>query len=550
MKKTAVLALLLFCVLALPAHADNSVDTIDISASICEDGSMYVTQVWQGSFDEGTENYIPMNAPDYLTITELSVSDKNGLYETVQGWDIDWSFEQKANRCGINYTDSGYEICFGISEYGQNSYTIEYKLDNVLAAYTDMDGVNFRFVNDDMNTAPTDVRLELRLADGRPITDEIADIWAFGFEGQAEFFDGAIRAYSTSPITEQNHVTLLLGMQKGVIDPARAVDGSFESVKQAAFDGSDYESEGSVLTAVLVIAGVVLFLLAALILAVVLSARGKRKRLEKLSAEFEYFREIPNGGNINATYELGMLFEVCEEGAILAAGMLHLVELNCLEPLSEEEVGFFGKTKETISLRLLPAKRGAMGEYDERLYRVLESAAGGDGILQARELNDFAEVDDELIREYIDDCQAAGEAYLRQKRCFERRSLPTKLKHLSESGRKEIGELLGFKKYLEDFSLIAERGVKELPIWRELLTYAMLFGIADKVAEQLKALYPEILPEVERYDRSVSAVYSYQYLLYNSMKNAEAARSSGSGGSASFGGGGGSIGGGSGGGSR
>ena len=39
---------------------------------------------------------------------------------------IDWSFEEKARRCGIHDTDSGYEICFGISNYGQNRYAIEY----------------------------------------------------------------------------------------------------------------------------------------------------------------------------------------------------------------------------------------------------------------------------------------------------------------------------------------------------------------------------------------------------------------------------------------
>jgi uncharacterized membrane protein len=50
---------------------------------------------------------------------------------------------------------------------------------------------------------------------------------------------------------------------------------------------------------------------------------------------------------------------------------------------------------------------------------------------------------------------------------------------------------MGLKRYLTDFSLIAERGVKEMPIWRELLTYAMLFGIADQVAEQMKELYPQ-----------------------------------------------------------
>ncbi|MEG2930110.1 MAG: DUF2207 domain-containing protein, partial [Oscillospiraceae bacterium] len=148
-----------------------------------------------------------------------------------------------------------------------------------------------------------------------------------------------------------------------------------------------------------------------------------------------------------------------------------------------------------------------------------------------------------------------GREYLNKKHCLKRWDSPTKLQYLTENGEKELGELMGFKKYLEDFSLIAERGVKEMPVWKELLSYATLFGIADKVALQMKELYPNIAVEVESYSRSMYTASSYQYIMYRNMKNAEdrriqAKRSSGSGGFASLGGGGGSTGGGRGGGSR
>jgi len=64
-----ILCFALLFSLPLPAFAANQVNTMDIQAVIYEDGSMYVTQVWNGSFDKGTESYIPMSAPDYLTIS-------------------------------------------------------------------------------------------------------------------------------------------------------------------------------------------------------------------------------------------------------------------------------------------------------------------------------------------------------------------------------------------------------------------------------------------------------------------------------------------------
>jgi uncharacterized membrane protein len=52
-------------------------------------------------------------------------------------------------------------------------------------------------------------------------------------------------------------------------------------------------------------------------------------------------------------------------------------------------------------------------------------------------------------------------------------------------------QLLGLRKFLLDFSLIAERGIKEMPLWREYLVYATLFGIADKVSENFAEVYSD-----------------------------------------------------------
>lgn len=555
--KCLILCFLLMFAFPLDAFASNHVNTMDIQAIIYEDGSMGIIQNWEGNFEEGTEIYIPMNAPDYLTISNLKVSDQNGIYETIPYWNIDWSFEEKARKCGINYTDSGYEICFGISRYGQNRYTIEYKLDNVVGGYSDRDGVNFRFVNDQMNTTPTHATVEIQLANGTSITEEIADIWGFGFLGEVVFEKGNIIAQTDTPLSEENHITLMIGLEKGILSPSRQETVNFEEVMEKAFEDSDYDNSGKVslfgiMISILLCIGLPLGLT---IWIGKINKKRSQKRKKKFSESFDYFRDLPNEGNLSATYALGRMFDVCEDGAILATGIMRLIQLGCLMPLETQEVGFIGKTKEIVSLKLMDSHHDKMNEYDEYLYTVFEGAAGSDAILQPKELERFANQNDKLLREYIKKHDSAGRNYLSQKHCLKRWSIPVKLKDLTPIGEKELGELMGLKRYLEDFSLIAERGVKEISIWRELLTYAMLFGIADKAAEQMKELYPELYLELTDYSQSMVAAYSYHYLLYSNMKKAEEQRqqkkrSSGGGGFASLGGGGGSIGGGSGGGTR
>lgn len=91
-----ILCFVLLFAFPLPAFAANHVNTIDIQSVIYEDGSMGIIQNWEVSFEEGTESYIPMNVPDYLTISGLKVTDQNGIYDTVKDWSIDWSFDEKA----------------------------------------------------------------------------------------------------------------------------------------------------------------------------------------------------------------------------------------------------------------------------------------------------------------------------------------------------------------------------------------------------------------------------------------------------------------------
>ena len=105
--------------------------------------------------------------------------------------------------------------------------------------------------------------------------------------------------------------------------------------------------------------------------------------------------------------------------------------------------------------------------------------------------------------------------------------------------------------FLEEFSKIDTREVIEVHMWDEYLMYAYLFGIADKVAKQLKNMYPEVLTNS---DIDFDTLMYINYISTSSVNAASVAKSraesysSGGGGFSSGGGGGGSFGGGGGGG--
>lgn len=535
---SCLLAAACFC----PAAAANRVPEMEIDVALRQDGSAAITQVWTANTDEGTEFYLTCKDNGYLYVTDFSVSDESEMYMIQNDWVPDSSFEEKAGKCGIRKTAEGVELCWGISQYGTQQYTISYILHDLTGSYSDADGFNHRFV-DEMNLFPTDVVLTVRSEDGIPLTSENCDIWAFGYDGQIQFEDGVIHAWSETSLEHGQHMTILLSLEKGLLSPLRSVDSSFDDVKEQAFEGSSYETEeegtfSDLLFGIALILLIVIFIA----LAAVSVAKLRKARLGKRMKQVDYFRDVPNNGNINVTHRLSTACELCKEDSLLGTYLLRLINDGALEP--EETT----TTSSQVNLRLVrpPVSNNP---YDDAFYTILEVAAGADRVLQAKELENFCTRNTKSLSGFVDSCRQDADRSLIRGGCY-RKADCQGMKSLTEKGLSQLDEILGLKRFLLDFSLIHERGVKETVIWQDYLIYAYLFGIAAQVVPQIRKLYPEALPQVERFERCIGYTGYYNNFMYNAYtlnRQRQAARSTGSGGAASFGGGGGFFGGGGGG---
>ena len=547
---TAVPLILILC--SGSVLAENNVSEIDISVTVRNDGSAYIVQNWRGEFNEGTENYIPINTYG-IELSNFMVSDENGTYSLQNSWDVDASFEEKARKCGINETADGIELCFGISEYGENRYAIEYVVKDFIKSYTDYDGTNFMFINPNMSTFPTDGHINIVMENSTALDENNARIWAFGYDGNIEFQNGAINAWTTQALNNDASMIVMLELDKGIIYPQTEVNESFEVIKEIAFEGSDYgydniydDEEVGIFG--MIIGFLTMLIIPALIVLVIVFLVKRKKAIKKFYKETGYFRDVPNGGKIEVSHYLAQSFDVAgEESLIIGTLILSMINKGFLEPQIDESVGFFGKVKESVNIKLVKEPDTPV---ELRLYNLLSASAGDDGILQEKELENYSYRHPEKINAFVDSVGKSGEKEFISLGGFTN-GTGNCIKDLSDKGKSELAEIMGLKKYLEEFTLIAERGISETVIWKDYLIYATLFGIADKVLKQLEKVYPEKLPELESYNRNVIIATGYYRSMYLSSQRAiQARRTSGAGGRASFGGGGGFSGGGSGGGSR
>ena len=537
---------------AFSVSAANNVENIRIDVTLNKDGSALIEQEWRGTFFEGTECYYEFICDEFLEIEDFKVSMGNREYKTLGSWDVTASFSEKAYKCGLNYIGRDtYEVCWGISDYGGNTYKLSYTVKNMLLGYDDSDGFNFRFINPGMNTGPTDARITFRMADGTPITDENCNIWGFGYDGDIVFNNGFVEGYTLYPLSYSNHMTIMMQFEKGLFDPTSFISEDFETeVKEPAFDGSyydDYEEGFDIFAVITVLMIVLVFGCVAVGLTWAIVQKVKKNKIEKNA---QYVRDVPKE-DINVAYSLLNALHDCEEGDIISARILRLIAKGVITPVDSEDKGFLSGKK--VSFRINTVDENEIEHWDKKLYAILKASAGGDGILEPLEMKLYCRDHPSILRAFLSRCKLSGEERLDELKCS-KKGRYNAVTYLSEEGIKMLSDLYGLKKYLKEFSLIDERTVNDTYIWQEYLIYATLFGIADEVADQLVKVYPQLEPQVTVYRRDIYFARTCRHYMYsNMMKTEHASRTSasyGSGGRVSIGGGGGFRGGGFGGGTR
>lgn len=563
--------------------ASDSIDSIDIKATLMDDGALMVTEVWKATPMTGTEFYIPKTNMRDIVIADYKVSDENGPYETINDWNVDASFDEKARKCGINKTSDGIELCFGKSDLNKNkTYTLTYTMRNAAQSFDDMDGFNIRFVNDQMDPAPEKVSFELSL-EGGEINEDNARVWGFGSDTPIVFEGGKVVVHEINDFGPENHLTVLFGLNKGVINPISIGSGTFEEMKERAMQGSDYhnrdeenipedidegESEDDYETggflnglnkATNMLMGPFRLAFIAIVtgFASMLFRKSIKKKEGKLPEDVDYYRDLPIGGSIILNNFIYSQFHAFSVRNLVAAYFLKWIKDGNIEVINEKfKKGFIFKrdvAEDCFAIIKEPANADSM---ERELFDLVEMASGEDRILRNAELTKAFDKGDQatyFVQKYKDISSLESEKARLSTQ--ETRLVFFKYDKLTMRGREEAIKQKGFIKFLKDFTLINEREAVEVALWDDYLVLAALFGLGEKVLNKFKMIDPDYtyagysgMDPLVMYHvvNHVGTAMSHVYENHASSSSS----SSGGGGGMSFGGGGGFSSGGSGGGGR
>ena len=557
--KKIIYGMFIFLISSTLVHASNDIYSIDMDIYLDEQGNANITEVWDVKGSDGSEWYKGYTNMGNIDLANFIVS-MDGMKLTKKVWDVDENLSEKKGYYGVNTTSNGFELCFGKYDYKRHKFTLKYTLTNMVFNTEDAQVVYNTFI--DRLSSVNFENFHVKISSYYKFPDNL-DVWGYGYKGYAYVKDGVIEA-SNEGNMNGNYVVLLVKFPSETFDTNigyssyQTFNDVYNRAEQGTFDYDYDEEESSFLeTLFSIIIALAPFIFVVIgIVAVSKSGYGyiNNKKIDK--KETPFFRDIPCNKDIyyaNTLTKLNLeLFGKYKETNILGAIMLKWVREDKIKFIKEEKSGILGKEKSSIDLRLNPTFDNALEkELFDTMYK-----ASGDGILETKELEKWArknyskffDLFKRIDKVELLKLEKEGHLYKRKDKneCKKRNVMDDTIYN-------ESVKLYGLKRFLDEFSRMDTKEVLEVKLWDEYLMYAYIFGIADKVAKQLKNLYPEVIQEYN-YDYDtlilISNISNSGVSAASSARSAAESYSSGGGGFSSGGGGGGSFGGGGGGGSR
>lgn len=495
----------------------NCIKNIDMDIYIDNEGNATVTEIWNANLTQGTEGYRQYTKMGNSNISNFSVIDQTGTtYQNLSTWDISANFNAKAYKCGLHSISNGVELCWGISNYGDNTYTLKYNINNFITQYTDTQGVYFNFLNLDQAVS----NAKITIHSNYDFSLNNARIWAFGNDGTINFIDGNIVLESGGKLSSSQYMVGLVRFESNLFNTTSTSIQSFDDIYDSAMNTVENASiSGWDVFRIFII----LFrpYLGFIILFICLGKIFRRKKYGSnrdnieyrpldlgpkiKKQEVTYFREIPCDGDLYYAYWVMIKYKILKEdeckNGIIGAILLKWIKEGYVE-LSKTRGGLFNLKDNNYAITFKNVETPeflAKNELEKYLMRILRNASG-DNILEANEFKKWCKTNHHTMNRWFDMLINDTTIQLQQKKLIlenittHKKLWKTKTiitKYVDFSVRESALNLLGLKKFLLDYSLIPDRQHIEVHILENYLVFAQLLGIADKVEEQFSKLYPD-----------------------------------------------------------
>ena len=541
--------LLILMGLCIPSKAANSylnLNELNFYAKINDDGSMDVVETWNIEIEDTNTLFktFELDNTKFSSIDNVKVKDVTANKEFNQ---IDEEMYHVTKDCyyGLVNSNGAFEIAWGVGlddEEDTRTYEISYTVEDAVSKYNDYAELYWQFIGEDFEIDADKITGTIELPESANSTEDIK-VW-----GHTEGLNGEIYATATNEITfELNNFYAGRFVEVRTLFPSYMIENtnrtySTDRYEEVVQEETEWVNEANarrrqeeikdLIITILMIIAIIIITVILIVKAVKYGKKLKTLNKYKPEQELEYFRDLPSKDVTpgEATYILQEAYYGFSSsfGRIFSATMLDLKLKDYIDLRVEKDK----KDKDVIYIKRIKPSDEKLKNDEKKVLDFIYKVEKKKEEITIKQLEKYItshspsvqklieqsgkDIEDQLVLEGILN-KSNKEEYIKYKTmsialivngilCFK---IKKRINVLTQKGIDSKEKWKGLKKYMEDFSLLNEKEVPAIEVWEKYLVYATAFGIADKVLEQLKTVYPNI----DQMDVSASA---YMYFMYHS----------------------------------
>lgn len=227
-------------------HA-NDIKNISMNIYLDNNGNAHIKEQWIVDVTSGTEIYKPYYNIKDSNIVDYKVVFNSQEFITIPKWDVNASFEEKSYKAGINKIDESdiYELCFGVTQYGLNTYEFDYTITNFVIEASDADVVYWTLVPNNLLDSPEKVYIKIY---SDFVYNDSLNVWGYGnYGGEAYVSDGYIEVKLNENLKSDEYMAVLIKFPKEAFNNNIKTLHNFDYYyKRAEQDATHYENENSI----------------------------------------------------------------------------------------------------------------------------------------------------------------------------------------------------------------------------------------------------------------------------------------------------------------
>lgn len=477
-----LLFILLFIFIPNIVYATN-LDSMDINVKLQENGDGLFTVTKEYEDDKDTEHYIEIHGKNEYSIENVEVTRNNIPMEFVNDWNSDWSLKEKAGKFGIIETENGYEICYGITEYGKNDFQLKYTMTNFIKQAEDAQFFKFDFLNKNSLELPNKLDISIEM-DNVKFNKENIKVWGFGFPGKIGYKNGKITGLNIEKLDSDNHVVIMVEFKENFFTITKNTDKTFSEIKEDTLKNSDYNSNNDDLFSmkkILTIAGIVLAIGAMILLYFYKRARSSeflgvpvnKIDIKKTDFKNEYCSEFPYKGKLEDLY--------------------FVIYYNWGSPLQNYMSAYFIKwiqngkiliDEEENNIEIIDLEYSSKDYFENKLYKWLIYSSIGEGVISTDDFIKYIEENEDELDDLLLDIKDNSKEKLIELGYLD---IKTEIRIFSkyivtvftDKGKDLAEKLIKYENYLKNY-LEINRDEESQYIKDEDIVFACILGLIEE----------------------------------------------------------------------